>query len=42
MSVFVFEEQLRNIDIGAVLIALMFLGKLDDLKVSAADDVADL
>src|SRR4029453_6802781 len=42
VSVFVFEEQLGNVDICAVLIALMLLGELDDLKVSAADDVAYL
>jgi hypothetical protein len=42
MGILVFEEQLRNIDISAVLIALMFLGELDDLKVSAADNVAYL
>ena len=35
-----FEEQLRNIDIGAILIALMFLGEFDDLEVSAADNVS--
>src|SRR5207244_10294585 len=39
-SVRMFEEQFRNIDVGAVLIALMFLGKLDDLKVSATDNVS--
>jgi hypothetical protein len=38
----VLEEQLGHIHIGAVLIAFAFLGELDDLKVGAADDVADL
>ena len=41
-SIFVFEEQFGNIDICAVLIALMFFSELDDLKISAADNVADL
>ena len=40
MSVLMFEKQFRNIDVGAVLIALMFLSELDDLEVSAADNVS--
>ena len=42
VTLLVFEEQLRNICIDAVLIPRVFLRELDDLELSAADNVADL
>ncbi len=42
VALLVFEKQLRNIDIDAVLIARMFFREVHDLEVSAANNVADL
>src|SRR5437867_898552 len=42
VALLMFEEQLRNIDVGAVLIARVFFREVHDLEVSAPDDVADL
>ena len=40
-GIFMFQEQLGDIDLGAVLIAFVFFDEFRDLKTRAADDVSN-